>query len=316
MIKLEKRSKVWILILSFFLQTRISAQTESANVIIDSVNVVFKGSTSFPYWLQAGQTVNVGANTATINVIEFIIDTANNNNLKFSKALTIKTSSKVPALRTWKIESLTFVDNAIVGTKPAGVSSPISFADPGTYTWTVPAGVSRICVEVWAGGGNGASGDWNTGGGGGGGAGGYGYSCFTVLPGTTYTIVVGSAASNSSFGGTLLNATGGTNGSGVNGGAGGTSNGNILKINGGSGKSGVSSIGLLAGGDGGSAGNGGAGGSAGGKGYCTVNGVSVACPSSAGVSPGGGGGGGGTVTSSKFNGSGASGGNGKVVINW
>ena len=167
--KLRMHSKVWLWVLTIFLQLKVSAQTESANVIIDSVNVVFKGSSSFPYWLQAGQSVNVGSNTAALNVIEFIIDTANNNNLKFSQALTIKTLAKVPALRTWKIESLTFVDNEIVGTKPAGVSSPLSFSDPGTYTWTVPPGVSRICVEVWGGGGNGASGDWNVGGGGGGG---------------------------------------------------------------------------------------------------------------------------------------------------
>lgn len=309
-------SKLLAIITSFTLQQMICAQTDPANVVIDSVNVVFKGNLSFPYWLRAGQTLNVGPNTASISVLEFIIDTANGNNLKFSQALSIKSNAKVPTQRTWKIEAVAFLDNAIVGVKPAGINPPLSFNDPGTFSWTVPSGVSRICVEVWGGGGNGASGDWSVGGGGGGGGGGYGYNCFTVQSGNSYTVIVGSTTGNSSFGGTLLFATGGSNGNSTTGGAGGTSNGVILKINGSNGKSGVSSIGLLAGGDGGNSGNGGIGGNGGGKSYCTVNGNSVACPSSQGGSPGGGGGGGGTVTSSKTNSPGSSGGNGKVVIYW
>jgi hypothetical protein len=309
-------SQLLILTISFVFHTKSKAQTESANVVIDSINVVFKGNLSFPYWLKAGQTLNVGPNTASISVLEFKIDTANSNNLKFSQALTIKSNVKVPALSTWKIEAVAFMDNAIVGTKPTGVISPISYTNPGTYSWVVPNGVSRICVEVWGGGGNGAGGDWNVGGGGGGGGGGYGYSCFTVQPGTVYSVVVGSTSSNSSFGNTLLFATGGGNGSGVNGGKGGTSNGLILKLDGSSGTSGVSSIGLLAGGDGGISQNGGSAGLGGGKSYCTVGGSSVACPSSAGGNPGGGGGGGGTVTPNKANYPGSSGGLGKVVIHW
>jgi hypothetical protein len=315
---LKIKNQMIVLLITVFstLQSNVNAQTEIANLVIDSVNLVFKGNSSYPFWLKAGQTLNVGPNTATISVLEFIIDSANGNNLKFSQALSVKSSSKVPNSRTWKIESVAFLDNAIVGSKPVGVSSPLSFNDPGTYSWTVPGGVSRICVEVWGGGGSGANGDYNSGGGGGGGGGGYGYSCFTVIPGTNYTVVVGSTVSNSSFGGTLLYANSGSNGSGINGGAGGTSNGGILKINGNNGKSGISSVGLLAGGDGGTTGNGGVGGSGGGKAYCTVNGVTTACPSASGGFPGGGGGGGATVTSSKSNSPGSTGGSGKVLIQW
>ena len=322
-LKIKNQTIVLLVTVFSTLQSNVNAQTEIANVVIDNVNMVFKGNSSFPYWLKAGQTLNVGPNTATISVLEFFIDSANGNNLKFSQALSVKSSSKVPTSRTWKIESVAFLDNAIVGSKPVGVSSPLSFNDPGTYSWTVPGGVSRICIEVWGAGGTGASGDYSVGattgygsGGGGGGGGGYGYSCFTVIPGTKYTVVVGSTASKSSFGDTLLYANGGSNGSGINGGAGGTSNGVILKINGNNGKSGISSIGLLAGGDGGTTGNGGVGGSGGGKAYCTVNGVTNACPSASGGFPGGGGGGGATVTSSKSNSPGSAGGSGKVLIQW
>ncbi|MFN5888922.1 MAG: hypothetical protein ACK448_00855, partial [Bacteroidota bacterium] len=133
-------SQLLILTISFVFHTKSNAQTESANVLIDSVNVIFKGNLSFPYWLKAGQTLNVGPNIASISVLEFKIDTANSNNLKFSQALSIKSNVKVPALSAWKIEAVAFMDNAIVGTKPSSLNSPVSFSTPGTFTWIVPPG--------------------------------------------------------------------------------------------------------------------------------------------------------------------------------
>jgi gliding motility-associated-like protein len=79
------------------------------------------------------------------------------------------------------------------------------FNTPGTYSWTVPACVTSITVEVWGGGGGGGA-VWSrfdpttnsslsaeacTAAGGGGG-GGYARRTYTVTPGQTYTIVVGS----------------------------------------------------------------------------------------------------------------------------
>ncbi len=107
------------------------------------------------------------------------------------------------------------------------------YATPGTYTWTVPAGVTAIRVRVWGAGGNGAigsnffqSGVAGAGGGGGGGSGGYVEKVVSIPAGTTsYQVVVGAGGGgSSSFGGTLLLATGGANGSpgsGTSGGAGG-----------------------------------------------------------------------------------------------
>lgn len=63
------------------------------------------------------------------------------------------------------------------------------YTTPGTYTWTVPAGVTRINAIGIGGGGGGAQS--STGGSGGNGAFLSYASNITVVPGTTYTIVVG-----------------------------------------------------------------------------------------------------------------------------
>jgi hypothetical protein len=160
------------------------------------------------------------------------------------------------------------------------------FDSPGTNSFTVPAGVTRIAVEVWGGGGGGGdAGTTSTTAGGGGGAGGYGKGVFTVTPGDGYTVVVGAGGGSAAPGGdssfgNLIRAAGGLSGTsdetfGV-GGAGGTSTASI-NITGGVGQWSSAQGGSY----GGSAGNGGSGGvgdsgSAGG----------------AGQAPGGGGGGG------------------------
>lgn len=90
-----------------------------------------------------------------------------------------------------------------------------TYTDPGSYTWTVPAGITRIRVRV-VGGGSGGRYDTH-----GGCAGGYAHGTFDVTPGDTYAVTVGkgSAASSnpstpandggtSSFG-ALISATGG-----------------------------------------------------------------------------------------------------------
>ncbi len=291
----------------------------TANLIIDSVNVVFKDGTSFPYWLKSGQTLNIGPNTASISVLEFVIDTANGNNLKFSQTLSIKSSSKVPQQRTWKIEAVSYIDNTMVGTVPSQLkaTSPAIFSSVGSYSWRVPSGISRVCIEVWGSGGNGATGNFSVGGGGGGGGGGYGYSCFTLQPGSSHTIIVGGTGFNSSFDGTLLYSTSGSNGSVPNGGSGGTSNGQLLVMNGSSGSMGNPLPypgwfgGSMGGGNGGNGANGGSGG-IGGQGQFGTN-----SPATAGSAPGGGGGGGGAFIGNYSNNNpGASGGAGRIVIHW
>jgi len=75
---------------------------------------------------------------------------------------------------------------------PNSGTTTIDYVDAGPYTWTVPAGVTSITVEVWGGGGGGGGGGWdNALSGGSGGSGGYSSSIITVTPGTIYNIIVG-----------------------------------------------------------------------------------------------------------------------------
>lgn len=77
-----------------------------------------------------------------------------------------------------------------------------------TSTYTVPAGVTELRVELWGGGGGGGGGDNMDGGsffsGGGGGAqGDYTHSVIQVVPGDTCTVVVGSGGAGGFGGGTI-----------------------------------------------------------------------------------------------------------------
>jgi hypothetical protein len=195
-------------------------------LIIDGTSTTFKSGLSFPYWLKAGQTINLGSNVKSISALEFAID---NENLKFSQVLHITNMQTVPAGKAWKLESLGFGGNgqSIGGfsnvVAPAIFTSPKVFNSSGTYEWIVPPGVTNICVEVWGAGGAPYASYL-------GGGGGYGYECFTVIPGTHYTVTVGASLPNyssssgqSSSLGNLISATGGNNATSTAGGIGGTS---------------------------------------------------------------------------------------------
>lgn len=109
------------------------------------------------------------------------------------------------------------VANSLCGSIPTWTQtcyqSPVSYnyPDRSSYTFTVPVGVTTITVDVWGGGGGGGDGGYDEWiGGGGGGGGGYSRGIFTVVPGTSYTVIVGWGGA-SSFG-TLLTANTGENG--------------------------------------------------------------------------------------------------------
>lgn len=96
-----------------------------------------------------------------------------------------------------------YVDNAV---SASGGSSPMwykmqHFTSGGTFT--VPAGVTLIKVQVLGGGGGGGTGGFASGRvqGGGGGGGGYAEGIFEVTSGDSYTVVVGSGGTGASSGG-------------------------------------------------------------------------------------------------------------------
>jgi hypothetical protein len=162
------------------------------------------------------------------------------------------------------------------------------YSTSGTSTFTVPAGVTKIMVEVWGGGGGGGNSSATvTGTVGSGAGGGYGRSIFSVVPGQNYSVVVGAGGvagsgdgGTSSFG-SIINATGGIGGNSIGGSTfktpnGGTSNG-TFNVTGGQGVFGGSMSGAGTYG-------GGSYGSFGGRG--ALNGILA----SSGNAPGGGGG--------------------------
>ena len=266
-----------------------------AIITIDGVNTTFSDGLSLPYWLKAGQSVGLVSNVKSISIIEF---TADSNNLTFSKVISLTGSQTVPSGKVWKIEALGLGINGqtaggfSTSTIPTIFTSPKTFSTAGTFTWIVPPGVTNICIEVWGGGGTGATVTGIYAGAGGGG--GYGYQCFSVVPGASYVVVVGGSAGSSSVG-SLISANGGANGVGTVGGAGGTSSAtfNISGTNGGG-----------SAGDGGNGGNGGNGGAGGG------------CYGSPGAAPGGGAGGRYYNAGTCLGGAAATGAIGRVIIYW
>lgn len=97
----------------------------------------------------------------------------------------------------------------------------------GTYTWTAPAGITKLIVNAVAQGGAGASGVINTRGGGGGGCGAWCRDLvLTVVPGAVYAITLSTTGATSIVGtGVNLQLGKGGDGSGVTGGAGGIGSG-------------------------------------------------------------------------------------------
>lgn len=197
----------------------------------------------------------------------------------------------------------TAVDGTVGWAAPAGSGGGGGFSNAVEFTstqnWTVPAGVTKLMVEVWGGGGGGAytaSGCVNNAGGGSGGGGGYGMKIITN-PSSQYTVTIGTFGAAGAFGvaatdggGTTfgpVSATGGSAGVGAPsasvggaGGAGGLGQGGLINRRGGTGSDGslVQGVGYALGGSGANGGMGGASvgsigiqpGGGGAAGSCTV----------------------------------------------
>jgi len=168
------------------------------------------------------------------------------------------------------------------------------FIVPGTYTWTAPIGVDRVCVVCIGGGGSGSTVYPGNSSGKGGGGGGLGWkNNISVVPGQSYTVVVGvgGAAQNSSYssgfagGASYFISQATVAGLGGDAGGGLSPGGSYVGDGGGTGGTGANSPGSGGGGAGGYSGNGGDSGAAGSGGGAGGGGT-------AGASSSGGGGGG------------------------
>ena len=220
---------------------------------LDFGGVVFDGNAR---WLEIGVRTNGSAATYTIlNPLQPVTPTPyalfSSNAAVAATAVSVASGQVVKSLNGLA-DNVTLSAGANVTLTPSGNTLQISAStsggsggfqnfqvfDTNNGTFTVPAGVTRIMVEVWGGGGSGGI-VVGSGGGGGGGAGGYGKQLFNVTPGTSYPVVVGRGdnlsgppyvGGSSSFG-DLISASGGhgsfvgqgNSSDGYPGGAGGTS---------------------------------------------------------------------------------------------
>jgi hypothetical protein len=314
----------YIFIFLFSYSFHTNAQ-QMPSMKIDNDTTYFSSDISFPYWLKAGQSLQSIQNVKNVSIIEFDVDSS--GNMKFSRIVSgnLNTPSTVPAGKVWKMEAIGLKTSYTKSSNSQQVNdtsfqtmsgfssqevptanSPKKFLYPGTYNWVAPPNVTRVCVEVWGAGGSGAIGN-NPFCGGGGGGGGYGYQCFTVIPLTTYSVVVGAGLINNDGGtssfGDLIITTGGKKGIGAGashglGGNGGTSTAlyNYAGYNGSNG--GTTGNTYSKGGNSGD--NSGLGGQSGNNTNPT------------GQTPGGGG----LGSNTNFNGSFGAGGDGRVIIYW
>lgn len=213
---------------------------------------------------------------------------------------------------------------AVDGSQLTGIPIPFSsvqvFNSAGTSSWTVPANINKVFVQVWGGGGGGAGGTALSIAGSGGGAGGYGAGFLAVTPGASLSVTVGAGGTGGPVGsdgvaggqsslGTAIVANGGAKGLATSNGPtfGGTVSGAnaVITISGGSGGGAAPYI-VSTGSLGGNGGNCGMGGGGGGGSSSAAN------PGAPGSQPGGGGGGGGSVVLSAS--SGGAGASGRVII--
>ncbi|WP_339838541.1 glycine-rich domain-containing protein, partial [uncultured Flavobacterium sp.] len=76
----------------------------------------------------------------------------------------------------------------------------VTYTNTGTDTFTVPCGVTSITVEAWGAGAGGQRVTGNPAAGGGGSGGGYVRTNYTVIPGNTYNLSVGTGGTGNSGG--------------------------------------------------------------------------------------------------------------------
>lgn len=124
------------------------------------------------------------------------------------------------------------------------ITAPIVRVYTSNATWTKPAGLRYIEVEVQGGGGNGVGGLTNKLNGSSGGSGGYARKSISASDlGSTETVVVGGISGTSSFG-SIISCTGGGNGtSSTTGGSAGSASGGDINISGVTGSAGMDNSG-------------------------------------------------------------------------
>lgn len=100
----------------------------------------------------------------------------------------------------FRVVALLLLGYALLSMQNSFGQATQTFSTSGSFT--VPAGVTAITVEVWGGGGAGGGATGNPSAGGGGAGGSYVKNIgYTVIPGNTYTVTVGTGGTGSTTAG-------------------------------------------------------------------------------------------------------------------
>lgn len=241
----------------------VGSSTTEGNDVTYTVTTSGLGNGSILYYTFTGISESNFLSNATYSNSTSGSFTITNNTAQISRfiiadAVVEANKNTVFNVRTGSINGPS-VANVAVEVIDTSATGQQSYTTAGTYSWTAPTGVNFVSVVAVGGGGGGGGGAAGaTFNGGGGGGGGLGWkNNIRVIPGQSYTVVVGSGGSG-----------GGWNQTGQNGGNGGTSyfinTSTVSGVGGtGGGAGGGSGAGGTWTGDGG--GNGGAGGGSGGQ---------------------------------------------------
>jgi hypothetical protein len=231
----------------------ISAPGDSSLLVLDNASALAAGTNlglylrNGSYYTGAIKTTGAGTNTARMGLYTFAVTGTNGNGLRERISIldngqvginNISPTATLDVNGTLKISGGTPGDGKVLTSDATGLASweplPVNntgfqnmkeMSALGTNTWTVPAGVTKIWVEMWGSGGNGTS-NVSPQTGGGGGAGGYASFFVTVTPGSTVSVSITTGDNNYtqvSYGGDFVRAVNGENGfPGSGGGRGGT----------------------------------------------------------------------------------------------
>lgn len=133
-----KRSKFFktliMFVFSLFLINNVSSQN-FPSIIVDGEEVLIPDFAMFPFWLNTGQTIEIGANTKFISVVQYNevpTASANGNDLIYENVVKVTAQQLVPSGKVWKVESVGLdMAAAIVGpTGPTGPTGPIGVTGP------------------------------------------------------------------------------------------------------------------------------------------------------------------------------------------
>jgi len=138
-----------IIIGVFLLTVKLQGQNYPT-IKIDGDEILVSDNSKFPYWLSAGQTIELGSNVKLISVIQYTESSmvGGGKDLLYEAVLTIRTTQVVPAGKVWKVESVG-LDIAAVGktaTCPSANAGEVLILyngclygkdvdEAGTYTW-------------------------------------------------------------------------------------------------------------------------------------------------------------------------------------